>query len=264
MPTKMLQKWTKDSGKTIEEVEKIWNSCKTQAHKKFSKEDEHFWAWVNTCTRAKLGLIKHSKEEIDVLTVNRNPRTTSGVYQKTGLKGINMSYEITLSSRPKGDKKLTVYCDKVPILMVPGSVAISIGNKEKMYRAWLDKTLFGKDNKQELLNFMVRLHDKAIELGDLELVCYCKFNKFHNKVLKEFLIDNKDTLTNLISYLVPDSKNKSILEKAKEDTPQMPMMSNATLPPEEMAQIRDLIRQDIEQSKLLENVEDNETQEVTV
>lgn len=33
MPAKMLERWSKDSNKTIEEVEKIWNSCKVQAKK---------------------------------------------------------------------------------------------------------------------------------------------------------------------------------------------------------------------------------------
>lgn len=179
-----------------------------------------------------------------------------------------MSYEITVSNKSKGDKKLTVHCDKVEALIIPGPVAISIGNKEKIYRDWLDKAMFGSHNKQKLLNFMVRLYDKALELGDMELVCNCKFNKFHTKVLREFILSNRDTFGSLISYLVPDSKNKSILEASKTntDTPKEEgnsnpsnfsgrdlnrfRMSNKTLPAHEMDQINELIRQDIEKNRL--------------
>lgn len=153
-------------------------------------------------------------------------------------------YEITISSK-KNQSVLTVMIDRVPLLMVPGSVAISIGDKAAMYRKYLDKTLFNPDNKQQLLNYMVHLHDKGIEMGGMNLVCGCKF-RFHAVVLRQFIIDNMDTFTSLISYLVPNSTNKSMLA-SEAGSSAMPTMSKGTLAPDDMAQIQELIRLDQEQ-----------------
>ena len=147
-------------------------------------------------------------------------------------------YEITVSSKPRKDVPLSVMIDRLPELMVPGHVAISVGNKAVMYRKYLDKTLFDEKNKQRLLNFMVHLHDKGLEVGAMHLVCGCKF-RFHANVLKEFLVENMDTFSSLISYLVPGSKNVSMLTDAAG-----PSMPKATLSPEDMAQIQALIDQD--------------------
>lgn len=151
------------------------------------------------------------------------------------------AYDITFSSKPKKDMPLSVMIDRVPELMVPGVVAISIGNKAVMYRKYLDKTLFDPNNKQRLLNFMVHLHDKGLEHKGMHLVCGCKF-RFHAQVLKEFLIENMEFFGSLISYLVPNSKNKVI--SSDSEAAALPMLSGNTLPAEDMAQIRALIEAD--------------------
>ena len=151
------------------------------------------------------------------------------------------AYDITFSSKPKKDMPLSVMIDRVPELMVPGAVAISIGNKAVMYRKYLDKTLFDPNNKQRLLNFMVHLHDKGLEHKGMHLVCGCKF-RFHAQVLKEFLIENMEFFGSLISYLVPNSKNKVISPDS--GAAALPMLSGNTLPAEDMAQIRALIEAD--------------------
>lgn len=151
------------------------------------------------------------------------------------------AYEITFSSKPKKDMPLSVMIDRVPELMVPGVVAISIGNKAVMYRKYLDKTLFDPNNKQRLLNFMVHLHDKGLEHKGMHLVCGCKF-RFHAQVLKEFLIENMEFFSSLISYLVPGSKNKVISPDS--GAAALPMLSGNSLPAEDMAQIRALIEAD--------------------
>ena len=151
------------------------------------------------------------------------------------------AYDITFSSKPKKDMPLSVMIDRVPELMVPGVVAISIGNKADMYRKYLNKTLFDPNNKQRLLNFMVHLHDKGLEHKGMHLVCGCKF-RFHAQVLKEFLIENMEFFGSLISYLVPNSKNKVISPDS--GAAALPMLSGNTLPAEDMAQIRALIEAD--------------------
>lgn len=151
------------------------------------------------------------------------------------------AYDITFSSKPKKDMPLSVMIDRVPELMVPGAVAISIGNKAVLYRKYLDKTLFDPNNKQRLLNFTVHLHDKGLEHKGMHLVCGCKF-RFHAQVLKEFLIENMEFFGSLISYLVPNSKNKVISPDS--GAAALPILSGNTLPAEDMAQIRALIEAD--------------------
>ena len=163
------------------------------------------------------------------------------------------AYDITFSSKPKKDMPLSVMIDRVPELMVPGAVAISIGNKADMYRKYLNKTLFDPNNKQRLLNFMVHLHDKGLEHKGMHLVCGCKF-RFHAQVLKEFLNENMEFFGSLISYLVPNSKNKSAISSEAEASA-LPMLSGNTLPAEDMEQIRALIEEDQRNSQKEGNVE---------
>lgn len=62
MPTATMKKYAEQSGKTVEEVEQLWKDCENSAEKKFKKKDGHFYAYVNTCTRNKLGLNKTDKK----------------------------------------------------------------------------------------------------------------------------------------------------------------------------------------------------------
>lgn len=62
MPTAVMKKYAEQSGKSVEEVEKIWEECEVSAQKKIKKKDGHYYAYVNTCTRNKLGLNKDYKK----------------------------------------------------------------------------------------------------------------------------------------------------------------------------------------------------------
>jgi hypothetical protein len=62
MPSNTVKAYAKDSGKSVAEVEKLWDECKERAMKKFDKEDEHYWTYISACTRKKLGLDKVVKE----------------------------------------------------------------------------------------------------------------------------------------------------------------------------------------------------------
>ena len=56
MSNSTIKSFADRSGKTEEEVEKIWDEVKSKAHKKFESEDKHFWAYVNRTVQFKLGL----------------------------------------------------------------------------------------------------------------------------------------------------------------------------------------------------------------
>jgi hypothetical protein len=62
MPSKVLKKYAEDSGKTIAEVETIWDEAKKEADVKFKVHDEHYWSYVNSVTRKKLGLDKNANK----------------------------------------------------------------------------------------------------------------------------------------------------------------------------------------------------------
>mgnify|MGYP000883479196 CR=1 FL=1 len=57
MPTKTLRLWAKEAGVSIKKAEKYWADCKEEAKEYFKETDSEYWAYVNTCTRGKLGLL---------------------------------------------------------------------------------------------------------------------------------------------------------------------------------------------------------------
>lgn len=61
MPTPALQKWSKESGKSLKECEKAWEDAKKQADKKFDKKDSHYWSYVTIVTERKLQITEKKK-----------------------------------------------------------------------------------------------------------------------------------------------------------------------------------------------------------
>lgn len=61
MPNATVKSYAKQSGKTVEEVEAIWEDCKKQAKHVSNEEDGKFWGFVNNCTKKKLGIKEDSK-----------------------------------------------------------------------------------------------------------------------------------------------------------------------------------------------------------
>lgn len=56
MPNKNIKSFAERSGKSVEEVEEIWEKVKKAASSKFKDEDSEFWAYVNRTVQFKLGL----------------------------------------------------------------------------------------------------------------------------------------------------------------------------------------------------------------
>jgi len=56
MPNAVIKSFAERADKSVEDVEKIWDKVKSEASKKFEKEDGKFWAYVNKTVQFKLGL----------------------------------------------------------------------------------------------------------------------------------------------------------------------------------------------------------------
>lgn len=56
MPSAVVKKYAEETGKSIQDVEAIWDEAKITAKKKFDKRDSHFWAYVNAVTKKRCGI----------------------------------------------------------------------------------------------------------------------------------------------------------------------------------------------------------------
>lgn len=66
MPAKVLESYSKRSGKSMAECEKAWEEAKEQADKKFPKEEHgnaHYWAYVNVVCQMKLNIRTEKKKK---------------------------------------------------------------------------------------------------------------------------------------------------------------------------------------------------------
>ena len=166
-----------------------------------------------------------------------------------------MQYQITTGKKPEG-AKLVINIDQIPALAIPPAVLVGTGNKAGPYKRFLEKNLF--DNPM-VTNTFVKMHDMAITNGGMHLDCKCRHQKFHAEVLKEIFEEHADTLTSLISYLIPNSENKANLDKEKEGeeevqpVPTMAMGTQTTLDQLNVPgadQLRALIAADMEEERL--------------
>ena len=166
-----------------------------------------------------------------------------------------MQYQITTGKKPEG-AKLVINIDQIPALAIPPAVLVGTGNKAGPYKKFLEKNLFGNPM---VTNTFVKMHDMAITNGGMHLDCKCRHQKFHAEVLKEIFEEHADTLTSLISYLIPGSENKANLDKEKEgeeevqSAPMMAMGTQTTLDQLNVPgadQLRALIAADMEKERL--------------
>jgi hypothetical protein len=71
MPVPMLKTFAEKSGKSVSEVESIWDEAKSAARKKFKKEDGHFWAYVNATVQKQLGLKEENLSFRSFITIDK-------------------------------------------------------------------------------------------------------------------------------------------------------------------------------------------------
>ena len=166
-----------------------------------------------------------------------------------------MQSQITTGKKPEG-AKLVINIDQIPALAIPPAVLVGTGNKAGPYKKFLEKNLFGNPM---VTNTFVKMHDMAITNSGMHLECRCVHRKFHAEVLKEIFEEHADTLTSLISYLIPNSENKANLDKEKEGeeevqpVPTMAMGTQTTLGQLNVPgadQLRALIAADMEEERL--------------
>ena len=67
MPAKQLENYAERSGKSLEEVEEIWDKAKERADQKFEdgEEDPGYWAYVTRITTSKLGIANGGESDKD-------------------------------------------------------------------------------------------------------------------------------------------------------------------------------------------------------
>ena len=67
MPAKQLENYAERSGKSLEEVEEIWDNAKERADQKFEdgEEDPGYWAYVTRITTSKLGIANGGESDKD-------------------------------------------------------------------------------------------------------------------------------------------------------------------------------------------------------
>lgn len=58
MPNATVKSYAEKSGKSVAQVEKIWEDSKKEADKKFKTHNSEYWAYVNATVKKKLGLDK--------------------------------------------------------------------------------------------------------------------------------------------------------------------------------------------------------------
>ena len=56
MPSALIKKYAEETGKSVSDVEDVWDSAKSAAEKKFKDQGPRYWAYVNAVTRKRLGI----------------------------------------------------------------------------------------------------------------------------------------------------------------------------------------------------------------
>lgn len=62
MPNAVVKAYAKQTGKSVEHVERWWKEAEEQASKKFDKKDDSYWAYVNGIVERR-GKLKHGKRK---------------------------------------------------------------------------------------------------------------------------------------------------------------------------------------------------------
>lgn len=165
-----------------------------------------------------------------------------------------MSYDILIGKSKEA--AVEIHLDGNVPTDIPPHVGLGIGDKKARYTKHLQKCF---NDGSKLLNYLAYIHKTAKEKGNITLVCRCKFKAFHALAVKEFLETNKELLDTCLPYLFPKdfpkpegAENQEVPDDLKaqlsgmEGFGGMSSGNNVQLPPEEMAQIQELIRQDQE------------------
>lgn len=151
----------------------------------------------------------------------------------------------TIYTQPTKQAKFAAYLDGKQPTAVPPAISVGIGNKEQRYAEWLKKE-FSANTK--LINFLAKLFDVGQEHGHIALLTKSKHTSYQSKVVRQFLIDNAESLKMMIPYL---KQGMSMSKKNTEDLTdeEKAIMNNGSnmtlgqLPEDDRNQILALMRQ---------------------
>lgn len=107
MPNDLVKSYADKTNKSVDEVEKIWNEAKAQAHDKFGEESDSFWAYVNAIVQKRLGLnesndsfIKGCRGLYDFRVVCNETNNTPEVIVRAESKKISFSEFLASEHNP--------------------------------------------------------------------------------------------------------------------------------------------------------------------
>jgi uncharacterized protein with HEPN domain len=130
-------------------------------------------------------------------------------------------------------------------------VLVGIGSKEQRYKEWLKKEF---ESNNQFINFVARLVDIGEEHGHIALLVRSKINAFQVTAMRDFLVENYETIKMMIPYLKQGmvGKKKNLEDLTDEERSIMNngnTMTLGQLPESDRNQILELMRQAEEQSQ---------------
>ena len=92
MPASVIKSFAKKSGKSEEQVEKIWKKTKDDVEKQFKYKTGAYWAYVNSVVQKKLGISESMKfKEFYLLSEKTDILVGDSVKLLKPIKGIEAS-----------------------------------------------------------------------------------------------------------------------------------------------------------------------------
>ena len=101
-------------------------------------------------------------------------------------------------TQPTKQAKVATYLDGKQPTAAPAHVLVGVGSKEQRYKEWLKKE-FASNN--QFINFVARLVDIGEEHGHIALLVRSKINAFQVTAMRDFLVENYETIKMMIPYL---------------------------------------------------------------
>lgn len=161
-----------------------------------------------------------------------------------------MSYTISLGKT--AEAAVIISLDSPYPTAIPPFVAVGVGDKRKRYVDWLDNCFI---SNTRLLNFLAEIHRLGTEKGSIALVSNGHMRLMQMECVRDFLVNNKEMLDNILPYIFHDVKHMTDV-RPEEDKLTMPaelsdhlsvikdLPKTGQLMQRDMDIIQDLIRKD--------------------
>ena len=127
-----------------------------------------------------------------------------------------MDYTITLGKGIPGQLIVELYSG-CPV-DIPVFVTLGINNRMARYSDWLNSCINNENNentKAQRLRFLAFIHKVGTEKGSICIQSKHALKKMQVLCVKNFLIDNKDFLNDVLPYIFQDVTNISDIPQVK-------------------------------------------------